>query len=337
MSALIVDAVYRYYLRSGDPRVSPFIRRMADFFTTEGTVAVYWSDANPIDGQTRVKNLLPYSQAGVHTDGAPLATEGPGEGGAEHRGGSHVDFEHNRDVAAILAKAYRFAADEGRSAEADDYLRAFGDLMRTHLLFETRYFFRPSGPPAGKATFRLSNDRKLNWWYRTSASLDYEIGPKTRLKGTPDRGGPFMTVRLEADRASLAPGQRATIRVVFRNSGTAAATDAEIRMALSNRPSEYAFVAGSASAGGAAGPTSAYWNLGKVAPGRTETRVIRVRRIADDAAPRPGRPLDPLCIAATLCYGAPGDTAPDHIPGKSLSVHGTYQRAAVSNPVLIPR
>ena len=155
MSVLLIDAVERYYVHSGDARVANFVTRMADGINDVGN-SMYYTDA--VDGVT---HLQPYYLAG------PGITDGQRE--MDEWG----DAEHAEDVAKIFALAYYFTRQAGTPSAS--YLGRFHELRQTEEAMY-RYWTRPGGPQNGLAVYRLSPARKFNWWFRTTANRDWLLG-----------------------------------------------------------------------------------------------------------------------------------------------------------------
>ena len=151
MSVLLVDAVERYYVHSGDARVKQFVTRMADGINRVGE-SMYTGTFN---GRSV---LVPYYLAG------------PNLTADQHMQDIAGDVEHAADVSKVFALAYFFSRADG--APNATYLGRFNDLTNSaDAAFD--YWYRPSGPASGLTEYRLTPPRKFNWWFRTTADNDY--------------------------------------------------------------------------------------------------------------------------------------------------------------------
>ncbi|MCX6922964.1 MAG: Ig-like domain-containing protein, partial [Verrucomicrobia bacterium] len=181
MSTLLVDAVERYYFQSEDPAVKRFVTRLADFVSIRDG-ALYLTPAYTYTNAAgEVMQRYNYG----NSDGQapylmPFYLAGPGLTLDEHMQDIYNDDQHALDVSKILALAYYFSRAEGSPNPA--YLHTFSDLYQTFVELETRRFIRPGGPDFGRTVFRLPNPRTFNWWFRTTADLDWLVGPETSLE-----------------------------------------------------------------------------------------------------------------------------------------------------------
>jgi hypothetical protein len=155
MTVLLVDAVERYYIHSGDARVPGFVTRIADGVNRIGE-SMYYTDA--VDGVT---HLQPYYLAG------------PGLTDAQREMDEWGDMEHGVDVSKIFALAYFFTKQAGSPSSV--YLGRFEELADTGQA-GFNYWTRPNSPASGLPAFRLTPARKFNWWFRTTANRDFLLG-----------------------------------------------------------------------------------------------------------------------------------------------------------------
>ena len=153
MSVLLVDAVERYYVHSGDARVGSFVTRMADGLNRIGESMYY----DTFNGRSV---LVPYYLAG------------PGLSEDQHVQDVFADVEHAQDVSKIFALAYFFTRADGNPSST--YLGRFNELLSSaDAAFD--HWYRPGGPESGLTVYRLSPPRKFNWWFRTTADIDYLV------------------------------------------------------------------------------------------------------------------------------------------------------------------
>ena len=154
MTTLLVEAVERYYIHSGDPRVPSFVTRVADGVNHVGDAMYY--DAF----ESGVRRLIPYYLAG------------PGLTPGQHDQDPYADIEHAVDVSKIFALAYYFSRAGG--APNAEYLGRFRELSESaNEVFQ--YWVRPAGPASGRSVYRLSPPRKFGWWFLTTADNDWLV------------------------------------------------------------------------------------------------------------------------------------------------------------------
>jgi hypothetical protein len=152
MSTLMVDAMLRYYLITADPRVPASIEKLADFVVKTGTYRLRPHASEPND------LTFPYYLVSSQTRGQVEVDP-------------WSDRQHALDSALILAAADYFSRQAGRPQP--QYRRLLQELLVTaRWNFEKHQ--RPDAPAKDAApSFPLSPARKFNWWFRTTASLDW--------------------------------------------------------------------------------------------------------------------------------------------------------------------
>ena len=142
MSALLADAVFRYYVHSEDPAALEYLAGLGDFVRTYGSVD---------EGE----GLVPYYLAS-----------------SEHQ--RDPDIEHACDVAGLVARAaWSRTALGGDASMLSATARALLASCRANL----ESWHRPAGPASGLAEWRLSPARKLNWWFGTTLDMPWLIAP----------------------------------------------------------------------------------------------------------------------------------------------------------------
>lgn len=140
MSALLAEAVFRYYVHSGDDDALEFLAGLADFVRTTGSAT---------DGA----GLSPYYLVSSHIMDDP-------------------DIEHACDVAGLVARgAWARTALGGDAAP----LRATATGLLANCRANLEDWHRPGGPAAGLSEWRLSPARKLNWWFGTTLDMPWLI------------------------------------------------------------------------------------------------------------------------------------------------------------------
>ena len=155
MTVLLVDAVERYYVHSGDDRVPQFVTRIADGINRIDE-SMYYTDE--VDG---VRRLVPFYLAG------------PGLDEDQHARDPWSDLEHAIDVSKVFALAYFFSRQAG--TPNDEYIGRFNELSDAGQ-GSFQYWTRPGGPSSGLSVYRLNPPRKFNWWFRTTANRDFLVG-----------------------------------------------------------------------------------------------------------------------------------------------------------------
>jgi hypothetical protein len=152
MSSLMVDAMLRYYLVTADPRAPASIEKLADFVVKTGTYRLRPHANEPSD--LTFPYYLVSSQTRAQVEADPW-----------------TDRQHALDSALILAAADYFSRQAGRPKP--EYRRLLQELLATaRWNFDKHY--RPDAPAKDAApAFPLAPARKFNWWFRTTASLDW--------------------------------------------------------------------------------------------------------------------------------------------------------------------
>lgn len=140
MSALLGEALFRYYVHSEDPMALEFFVGIADFVRTTGSAS---------DGA----GLSPYYLVSSHLMDEP-------------------DIEHACDVAGLVARGVWASRALGRDAAA---LTTTANGLLTNCRANLEDWHRPGGPDAGLSEWRLSPPRKLNWWFGTTTDLPWLI------------------------------------------------------------------------------------------------------------------------------------------------------------------
>ena len=140
MSALLAEAIFRYYVHSEDRAALEFLAGLADFVRTTGSAA---------DGA----GLSPYYLVSsvIHDD---------------------PDIEHACDVAGLVARGAWSRTALGGDAAA---LLATTRGLLTNCAANLEDWHRPGGPAAGLAEWRLSPPRKVNWWFGTTLDLPWLV------------------------------------------------------------------------------------------------------------------------------------------------------------------
>lgn len=140
MSALLAEAVFRYYVHAGDTMALEFLAGLADFVRTTGSTT---------DGG----GLSPYYLVSSHRRDEP-------------------DIEHSCDVAGLVARGAWARAALGGDPSA---LRATAAGLLVNCRTNLESWHRPGGPASGLSEWRLSPPRKLNWWFGTTLDLPWLV------------------------------------------------------------------------------------------------------------------------------------------------------------------
>jgi hypothetical protein len=147
MSALLSEAVWRYYLQARDETSLELLARLAEFIVDHGTYDA--SDQN-------LDLIVPWylsSRSTQFSDSGPWG-----------------DLEHGCDVAGLVARgAWARAELGGDPARFAPTL----DAMLETCEFSLELWHRPAGPASGLAEWRLSPPRKFSWWFGTTQDLSW--------------------------------------------------------------------------------------------------------------------------------------------------------------------
>ncbi len=153
MTTLLIDAMQRYHLHSGDERVLLSAQRFAD--------AV-------INHANQIRNHWIGYEKGLPQ---PWYLAGYESGWTD----SDVDYEHCMDVAKITAFASYCSVLAKQLNE--DYLNETKSLLDGANLVIWDIWVRPAGPDYHKSIYRLAPPRKGNWWFRTTQDIDFLVKP----------------------------------------------------------------------------------------------------------------------------------------------------------------
>ncbi|HTM19162.1 MAG TPA: hypothetical protein VL172_01600 [Kofleriaceae bacterium] len=151
MSALLAEAMWRYYLDSRDDAALEFLARFADAFAAN---ALY--DGGVEDSEL-AGYLMPYYLA---TSIYKFSDDG-----------AWADWEHTCDVAGLIARGAFARHALGGDATS---LATTATTMLTACQADLDYWHRPgSDTSAGLAPWRLSPPRKFSWWFGTTADMPW--------------------------------------------------------------------------------------------------------------------------------------------------------------------
>jgi len=147
MSALLSDAVWRYYLLSADDGALEMLAELAEFVHD---YALYNGASESMD------RTVPWYVAS-----SALTWSDDGAWG---------DMEHACDVAGLVARGAWARRELG--GDPTELRASFGELLET-CEFSLNYWHRPAGPASGLAEWRLSPPRKFSWWFGTTLDLPW--------------------------------------------------------------------------------------------------------------------------------------------------------------------
>lgn len=155
MGALLADAMLRYYLVSGDPQVPEAILGLGRFAASRALYAV----ETP---QSKRAYLVPSYIA---------SAEDPARSLNERT----TDQQHALDVARSIALALYFCPP-------GDPSRAVLEKSLDELIDTARYDFQRNhnklAEKFAKPSYPVSPPRRFNWWFRTTADLDWLLQPR---------------------------------------------------------------------------------------------------------------------------------------------------------------
>ena len=141
MSALFADAVWEYYVHTADGAALDFLADLAGFVAEYG---LYEGE----EGHT-----VPWYLASSVTQ----VTEG-------------ADIEHTCDVGGLVARGAW--AERARGGDPSALRATAGELVAA-CEYNLDSWHRPNGPAGGQSEWRLSPERKFNWWFGTTSDLSW--------------------------------------------------------------------------------------------------------------------------------------------------------------------
>jgi hypothetical protein len=330
MTALLVDAVERYYVHSSDPKVLPFIYKLADYFAVEG---IYYTD--DFFGETLPKSAVPYYMAGADLTDPQKYLE------------PWSNSEHCLDVSKIFALAYFFSRNEGEPNQ--EYLTTFSELYKTANEFVLPYWIRPAAPSAqvgenlgGMPAFRLSPARKFNWWFRSTANIDWLIGEQTRFVAKKDINiegthNAIINVIASADKQVVISEEIITFTLEYENVGGEDAKGLSLWGNFKTNSDYYEIVPESISHGGTFYGDNLFWSVGSVAQDSEKNSVsFSARILKPDLAFTNDHPSAALVFQATAKYGNLTDSGEELMPSVSIWDQGVHTHSRVSTTVTVP-
>lgn len=203
MSALLLDAVERYFIHFEDDSALSFTIKMADFFKQDDVSLYEWTGWKGLDSY-----YIPHYLAG-----SDLSEK-------EHGGNGSLDLEHTPDVIKIFSSAYFSSCALGNCD--DSYLTTIAKLYNSAITYTFPYWIRAAAPSAGYSAYRLAPPRKFNWWFKSSANIDFLIGEKVRIplyKST----APELELIQKAQISTYQPNDEITFTYQLSNLGDVAA------------------------------------------------------------------------------------------------------------------
>ena len=155
MTQLAADALMRYYIVTGDQRIPGMMISMADFMAKSGIRSYYTGSTKPPEP--------PFT--------APFYWVVPGH--PERNGDAKsTDFQHCPDTLGLMALGKYFATKTGQpKPEWDEPLANLTYTAKK--AFTVSYY--EQGPKYGRPKARLSPPRMFNWWFRTTAGMDWYL------------------------------------------------------------------------------------------------------------------------------------------------------------------
>jgi len=323
MSALLADAVERYYIHSNDTRVKLFISRLADYLGEIGlfSTAVFYRGALP---ELRV----PYYIAG--------------EGLSDHQRDFNPwsNIEHSLDVSKVFAFAY-FLNKNDPGARAG-YMVNFGDLYKTAMEYSLPHWIRDSASSlklgsllGGKPVFRLAPPRKYGWWFRATSNMDWLIGSDIRVTSSQEMHSgyqttPIIDVKITSDVQSAYEGDIIEFNVGYNNIGTEDAANAIVLNEIHTNSDYFEIVPGSISHGGIYYQNRIYWSVGNVGINDAiQNLSFKVLIIKPDTTFTSDKPSPSIIAQASVRYGKSDDTNVQ--PSPDMWDLGTYTHSKISN------
>lgn len=151
MSALLIDALERYYINFEEPEVVDFVLKMADFFKQENISLYEWQEWDGNENHFVPRYLVSLDNLGDY--------------------GGDNDAEHTLDVSKIFSLAYFFSCKYHICDES--FKNVNEKLYQTANSYTLPKWIRPAAPSSGLTSYRLAPPRKFNWWFRISANNDF--------------------------------------------------------------------------------------------------------------------------------------------------------------------
>lgn len=329
MSVLLIDAVERYYIHSSDEKVKDFTLKLADYIAEEG---LYSTDVFFKDTLPAVK--VPYYMAGDNfTD-------------YERNFNPWADVEHTLDVSKIFALAHFF--DTQKSINSQNYLVLFSDLFKAGMEYNLSSWIRPPssslelGEYKGGATvFRLSPPRKFNWWFRTTANLDWLIGENTRFTPNSDINSnevsnPVVELQLSSNIKDANENDVVTFTLEYKNTGNETAINTILLNKFLTNSDYYEVISNSISDNGVFAGDKIYWNIGSVNSNAQSKYVsFQVKVLKPDVTFSKERPSPSLISLASTRYGSADDSDNLTQPSTSIWNLGKYTHSKLSNTSVV--
>jgi len=330
MTALLVDAVERYYIHSSDTRVPQFIFSFADYFINEGLY--YTSD---FFGDSLPKSAVPYYISGPELSDAQKYVE------------PWSNAEHSLDVSKIFALAYFFTRVEGEPNQ--QYLNTFSDLYKTANEFVLPYWIRPDAPSAKVGTFsaglptnRLAPPRKFNWWFRTTSNIDWLIGQETSFESTQDinlaeEKNAIVSVVITTDKLLSESSDIITYTLTYENVGKENASGTSIWGSFKTNKDYFEIIPESISHGGTSYGYHLFWPIGEIEHG-SESRSVSfsAKIVKPELVFSSDRPSPAILFQAIAKYGNVSDTQDQLIPSTNIWERGIYSHSRAGSSILIP-
>lgn len=244
MSAILVDAVERFYIQFQEPEAIGFILKLADFFKQEGIALYEWKGYHGKDSF-----YVPYYLAGSNLT---LQQRG-GDGGS--------DLEHGLDVSKIFSLAYYFSCLND-SCDAS-YLAPISKLYKTATVYTLPYWMRTAAPKIGKASYRLAPPRKFNWWFNTTSNMDFLLFNTSLTNTTPNLNIENLVEWPEF----YYPGQEFEVRLKVKNIDAIAAKNIVVDNKILKSSVTELLTISDISDGGILNPEGVAWYIPELAGG----------------------------------------------------------------------
>jgi hypothetical protein len=323
MSALLADAVERYYIHSNDNRVKLFITRLANYLGENGLYS-----SNEI-----YRGALPDIRIPYYITGEELTDY-------QRNFSPWGNIEHSLDVSKVFALAYFLNKDDQN--ESLEHMKNFGDLYKTAMEFTLPYWIRDTAPSlelgtllGGKPVFRLTPPRKYSWWFKSTSNLDWLIGEGTRVTSSQDMHRendttPIIDVKITSNIQNAYEGDIIEFNVEYKNIGTETAANVILLNEVHTNSDYFEIVPGSISNGGVYHRNRIYWNVGQVGINDvTQSLSFKVLVTKPNTLFSSGRPSPSIIAQTSARYGKPND--PNVKPSPNMWNLGTYTHSRISN------
>jgi len=309
MSSLLISAVERMDIHIDDEDIPDFVIDMAGFFNQPGTSLYNWG-----------------GWAGTEQIFAPRYLAAIDAADASPDSNGFNDVEHALDVSKIFALAYFYTCQQGNCE--DEFRVSVNKLLKTAETYVFPYWQREAAVNAGLSVFRLAPARKFNWWFNSSANIDFLMSGK-RFS---NQDGASIRVKqmVESERYYHVDDE---IKVTYKiaNLGTKKAKNVVLSARVPGFASnKVTFV--SASNDGVMNSENIVWFLDEIDINEPEITLSYTIKINEyGALQSEGRRMSPLVFKAEVQYCNNDEDLSNCNPWLNVWNIGTHTKKGISN------